>query len=86
MSRIIDGLSNNRVTDFEKEGASPMLRRTFGGSNSSFLKTFKHKSGRNLDKKYGTMANRSNTSIIKDLKTTKGKYNSIYLFQNPKTR
>lgn len=47
VNRIIDSLSNNRVTDFATEGASPMLRKTFGGASNSFMNSFKLKQGRN---------------------------------------
>lgn len=36
INRIIDGLTTNRITDFETEGASPNLRKTMNAFNPLF--------------------------------------------------
>jgi hypothetical protein len=56
VNRIIDSLSKNRVTDFEFEGASPMLRKTISGVNSKFNASFKGKEGRNLAQSFKTIS------------------------------
>lgn len=56
VNRIIDGLAKNRVTDFEFEGASPMLRRTINGATTMFNASFKGKEGRNLTQSFKTIS------------------------------
>ena len=59
VTRILDGLNNNRVTDFEMEGASPMLRKTITGASHGFSKDLIHKSGRNANRSFKSLTNQN---------------------------
>lgn len=57
MSRIIDSLSNNRITDFSAEGMSPNLRSN-NLKSSTLVNTSKNLFGKNLSNPNSLSPNR----------------------------